>query len=59
MREKGALVAVLIIERPLCLNCIAQKSAIAADEVEPLLARIATKVAITKGRRSLPRVWRD
>jgi hypothetical protein len=47
MREKGALVAVLIIERPLCLNCIAQKSAIAADEVEPLLARIATKVAIT------------
>jgi hypothetical protein len=48
MPEKGALLAVLIIERPLCVDCIAEKSSIAAEqEVEPLLARIATRIAIT------------
>jgi hypothetical protein len=31
----------------LCVDCIAEKSSIHADEIEPLLARIATKVAIT------------
>jgi hypothetical protein len=47
MPEKGALLAVLIIERPLCVDCIAEKSVIATDEIEPLLARIATRIAIT------------
>lgn len=47
MPERGALLAVLIVERPLCVDCISQKSNIAAAEVEPLLARIATKIAIT------------
>jgi hypothetical protein len=47
MPEKGALLAVLIIERPLCVDCIAEKSSIAAEQVEPLLARIATRIAIT------------
>ena len=36
MPEKGALLAVLIIERPLCVDCIAEKSAIATDEIEPI-----------------------
>jgi hypothetical protein len=47
MPEKGALLAVLIIERPLCVDCIAEKSSIAAEQVEALLARIATRIAIT------------
>jgi len=47
MPEKGALLAVLIIERPLCVDCVAEKPAIRADEIEPLLARIATRIAIT------------
>jgi hypothetical protein len=47
MPEKGALVAVLIIERPLCVECIAEKSGIRHGDVEPLLARIATTIALT------------
>jgi hypothetical protein len=35
MPEKGALLAVLIVERPLCVDCIAEKSAIRAAEIEP------------------------
>ena len=47
MPEKAALLAVLIVDRPLCVDCVAEKSAIVADEIEPLLARIATRIAIT------------
>ena len=47
MPERGALLAVLIVERPLCVDCIAEKSGIVAEEVDPLLARIATRIAIT------------
>jgi len=47
MPEKGALLAVLIVERPLCVACISEKSAIPSDEIEPLLARIATRIAMT------------
>jgi hypothetical protein len=47
MHETGALLAVLIVERPLCVDCIAEKSAFRTDEIEPLLSRIATRIAIT------------
>jgi hypothetical protein len=47
MPEKGALLAVLIMERPMCVDCVSEKSGIAADEVEPMLARIATRIAVT------------
>jgi hypothetical protein len=48
MPERGALVAVLIVERPLCVECIADKSGIALADVEPLLHRIGTSIAIDR-----------
>jgi hypothetical protein len=50
MPEKGALLAVLIMERPLCVDCISEKSDLITDEVEPLLARIESKVALRRGK---------
>jgi hypothetical protein len=47
MPEKAALIAVLIVERPLCVDCVAEKSAIVAEEIERLLARIAARIAVT------------
>ena len=46
MPERGALVAVLIIERPLCVECIADKSGIALADVEPLLQKIGTTITL-------------
>lgn len=46
MPERGALVAVLIIERPLCVECIADKSGISLGDVEPLLQRIGTSITL-------------
>jgi len=50
MPEKGALLAVLIMERPLCVDCISEKSGLITDEVEPFLARIESKVALSRGK---------
>ena len=47
MPEKGALLALLIVERPLCTECIAERSGLAVAEVEPLLTRIGRTIAIT------------
>ena len=47
MPERGALVAVLIIERPLCVECISGKSGLATGEIESLLATIERSVSLT------------
>ena len=59
MPETGALLAVLIVERPLCVDCIAEKSAFRTDEIEPLLSRIATRIAITSAVDRCKGVRRD
>jgi hypothetical protein len=48
MPERGALVAVLIVERPLCVECIADKSGIEIGEIEPLLRRIGTSIQLNR-----------
>ena len=40
MRERGALIVVFIMERPLCVACIASKSGLTSREVESYLASI-------------------
>jgi hypothetical protein len=47
MPERGALVAVLIMERPLCVTCISEKSGITIAETEALLTRIEGTVSLT------------
>jgi hypothetical protein len=41
MPANSALIAVLILDRPLCVDCIATESAIARSEVERYLNAIA------------------
>ena len=40
MPEKAVLIAVLITERPLCLDCISEKSGVTPDEVKDYLRRV-------------------
>jgi hypothetical protein len=47
--EKAALIAVLILERPLCLNCVAEKSELTADEVKSYLSRVRRSVTVERG----------
>jgi hypothetical protein len=49
MPEHAALIAVLIIERPLCVNCISDKSGLSADEVEAYLGRVRRSVSVEHG----------
>ena len=46
MPEWAALIAVLIMERPLCVSCIASKAGLTHGEVESYLARIEVVVEI-------------
>lgn len=45
--EKGALLAVLIMERPLCMTCIAERTGLETGEIQSLLARIGRTVAVS------------
>ena len=49
MPENAALIAVLIIERPLCLTCISDKSGLTEDEIKPYLRRLRRAVSIERG----------
>jgi hypothetical protein len=40
--ESAALITGLILERPLCLDCLAAKSGLGATAVEAMLARVGT-----------------
>lgn len=44
MPANAALVATLIIDRPLCAHCISQKSGLAVEAVESYLSHVARKV---------------
>lgn len=48
MPDRSALVAILLGERPLCADCIAEKSGVDRSEVEPLLTRIGVTVALSR-----------
>lgn len=49
MPERAALIAVLIMERPLCVPCIADKSGLTAAEIESFLAQIARTLDVRRG----------
>jgi hypothetical protein len=48
MSEREALIAVLIVERPLCVDCIADKSGIALVEIDSLLRRIGASIKLNR-----------
>jgi hypothetical protein len=49
MPERLPLVAGLILERPLCVTCISEKSGLTAAEIEPFLGRIANAIYVKSG----------
>jgi hypothetical protein len=49
MPETGALLAILIVERPLCVECISDKSGLAVAEIEPFLVRIERVISVRRG----------
>jgi hypothetical protein len=46
----AAVIAVLIIERPMCLECIATKSAVTMVEVERYLEEIGSEIRSPRRR---------
>jgi hypothetical protein len=50
--EHAAVIAVLILERPMCLECIASKSSLSIAEAEPYLQRIGLglELLVDEGR---------
>ncbi len=49
MPEYAALIAILIIDRPLCVKCISDKSGLTAKQVESYLDRIRRTVSVERG----------
>ena len=49
MPEHAALIAVLLMERPLCVDCISDKSGLSADEIESYLSRVRRSVSVERG----------
>jgi hypothetical protein len=49
MPERATLVAVLILERPLCVSCISEKSGHTPAEIESFLAQIERTVDVRRG----------
>ena len=45
---KAALIAVLILARPLCLDCLCVKTGLSATEVDHYLTGIATSVELCR-----------
>ena len=48
MPERAALIAGLILERPLCFDCIAARSGLTVAEVEHYLVRVRTLVTLNE-----------
>jgi hypothetical protein len=46
MPAKSALIAVLIMGRPVCLECLCAKTELSASEVNDYLAKIATHLQL-------------
>jgi hypothetical protein len=49
MPNPAALIAVLIMERPLCIGCISSKSGLTTGAVESYLSQIKGSVAVLRG----------
>jgi len=49
MPERAALIAVLIMERPLCVSCISSKSGLTVGEVESYLSTIERTIDVRRG----------
>ena len=48
MPEHSALIAVLLMDRPMCLDCIAAKSALRVAEVEQYLTLMGSAVEVQR-----------
>jgi|GEM_PF-1949479 hypothetical protein len=51
MPRHAALIAVLLLDRPTCLDCIALKSGLAVTEVDCYLTSIATSLDLARNDR--------
>ena len=49
MPEYAALIAILIIDRPLCVTCISDKSGLSANQIESYLDRVRRTVSVERG----------
>ena len=49
MPARAALITALIVDRPLCLSCISDKSGVAVEGVSEALHAIGTALALTSG----------
>ena len=47
MPSRAALITALIVDRPLCLSCIADKSGVTAERVSEALRAIGSALALT------------
>jgi hypothetical protein len=48
MPANAVLIAVLIIDRPLCAHCISRKSGLAVDAIESYLSHVARQVPVNR-----------
>jgi hypothetical protein len=48
MPANTALIATLIIDRPLCARCTSQKSRLAVEAIESYLSHVARKVPVNR-----------
>jgi hypothetical protein len=48
MPERAALITALILDRPMCLPCIALKSLVSAERAESTLVTIATALVLRR-----------
>jgi hypothetical protein len=48
MPKRGALLAVVIMERPLCLDCISEKIDLTTDDIRGLLSAIEGTVSLNR-----------
>lgn len=48
MPETTAIVTALILERPLCMNCITARTGVPAAEIDATLARIQTVLHVER-----------
>jgi hypothetical protein len=47
--QYAAMIAVLIIDRPLCVKCLSDKSGLTANQVESYLDRVRRTVSVERG----------
>jgi hypothetical protein len=48
MPAQAALITALIVDRPLCLSCIADKSGVTVERVSEVLHAIGSALALTR-----------